>query len=332
MQENPSLVDPGLGFFEKVRLLAACGVSILLLRTVGWELARPADPQMAVTLSGAGAAILRIWPSLAVLAAICAVIGTVVIGKRLPQAGALVAGVAIAAMSIRGGTMQVLLGYEAGTQTDTRRALMSNLLIDCVLWTGIMAVAWITCIMVHGWLWPSASPVEELPATEPAKSGAQGTGKSSSLSKDSNPAVKSQLMGAFALAVTVGVALIVISNTVARTSVAMIEQNQVIASVAGGLFLGAMAGRYFTGVTEPLFYVLAPPIVAVIAFILGYLSSDMSWAQGPPNQYYAQLATTPPHDLVRPLPVLYLTVGVAGALGGYWTADRMERLAQQESM
>jgi hypothetical protein len=207
---------------------------------------------------------------------------------------------------------------------------MTRMCIDCILWTGIMAVAWVTTLIVHNWLWPAATPEGTMTADDSPKSVGGRAGKVPVATKP--VAFKNQMMGAFALAVTIVISLIVIWNTVSRTPVAMIQQNQVIASVAGGLFLGAMAGRYFTGVTEPLFYVLAPPIVAVIAFILGYLSSDMSWAQGPPYQYYAQLATTPPHDLVRPLPVLYLTVGVAGALGGYWTADRMERLAQQEAM
>jgi hypothetical protein len=321
--------DPALTFFEKLRVLAACSVAILLLWTLGWQLAHPSDPGMALTLSRSGARVVAVWPALAVLAAISAAVGTAIIGRRLPEAGVLAAGIGLAAMSLRGGTMQALLGYEAGTQTGTRRALMMSLLLDTVLWTGVMAVAWVAMLMVRRWLWSDmAAPVVDAQEVAAASKGAPAK-------KGSPPSaaggLKTQAAGYIALGITIVVGLIVIWNTVSRTPVAVVQRNQVIASVAGGLFLGAMAGRYFTGATEPLLYVLAAPAVAIVAFILGHLSSDMSWAQGTIYQPFAALATTPPHDLVRPLPVIYLTVGVAAALGGYWTADRMEKMAQQES-
>jgi len=34
------------------------------------------------------------------------------------------------------------------------------------------------------------------------------------------------------------------------------------------------------------------PAVGLLAYLVGYLSSDMKWAQGPPYQYYIYLATT----------------------------------------
>ncbi len=326
-------MDPPLGFVEKLRVVLACAVAILLLRTLGWQVAHPADAQMALTLSRSGASVLALWPTLAVLSAVSAAIGTAIIGRRLPDAGVFAAAIGVAAMSLRGGTMQILLGYHAGTQPETRRALMLSLAIDCILWTSIMAVAWITTVIVRKWLWASASePVAEVsppPAAKPAAAG--GPKAATGRKRAGSTLLAGQTADYLAFAITLFIALIVIWNTVSRTPVAMVERNQVIASVAGGLYLGALAARYFTGGTHTLWYALAAPVVGLIGFILGHLSGDMAWAQGTPYQPYVLLATTPPHDLVRPLPVLYVTVGIAGALGGFWTADRMERLAQQES-
>ncbi len=73
---------------------------------------------------------------------------------------------------------------------------------------------------------------------------------------------------------------------------------------------------------------LAAPAAALIGFILGHISSDMGWTQGNMYQPYAQLATTPPHALVRALPIEYIAVGVAGALGGFWAGERFEHPSQ----
>lgn len=331
MQTDISTIEPPLRFVEKLRVALACGLAMLLLGTVGWQLAHPRDSQMALTLARNGASVLAVWPALAILAAISAAIGTAVIGRRLPEGGALAAALGLAVMALRGGTMEALLAYDAGTTPETRQSLMTSLTLDLVLWTGVMAAAWVSMVLVRGWLWGmwrASTAVVEPVAAAPA--GGKPVAKAGKTEAAGTPASIQPLCFA-ALAITIVVALIVIWNTISRTPVAAVQRNQVVASVTGGLFLGALAARYVTGVTEPLWYACAAPIVGLVAFIMGHLSSDMSWAQNTIYQPYIQLATTPPHDLVRALPVLYVTLGVVGALWGYWTADRMERLALLEA-
>jgi len=98
----------------------------------------------------------------------------------------------------------------------------------------------------------------------------------------------------------------------------------------GGLFLGAMVARYFTGTVGAHWYILAVPIIALVGYMLGYFSADMSWAQSTGYKPYVFLASTPPHNLVRPLPIEYLAVGVSAALAGYWSAEKIEHVAGQE--
>ena len=127
------------------------------------------------------------------------------------------------------------------------------------------------------------------------------------------------------------VAALVIWLTIGRTPVAQIARGQVIASVAAGLFLGAMGARYFTSVADARWYALAVPAVALTAYLLGYLNAGMAWTQGSGYQPFAGLATTPPHDLARALPIEYLGVGVSAALAGFWSGEKIQHAVVEES-
>ena len=52
-----------LGFIEKLRVVIACVVAVLLMRTIGWRVAEPVDSQLAVTLTQSGRSIMTIWPA-----------------------------------------------------------------------------------------------------------------------------------------------------------------------------------------------------------------------------------------------------------------------------
>ncbi len=95
-------------------------------------------------------------------------------------------------------------------------------------------------------------------------------------------------------------------------------------------YLGAMLARYVTGINDARWYILAAPAVGLIGYLVGFLSADMSWTEGGPYQFFVYLATTPPHALARPLPVDYVAVGIAGALLGFWSGERVEHAVAQE--
>ena len=303
-----------VGFVEKARVFLACVVAVLLLRTVGWMVAEPTDPDMAVSFSASGRAVLASWPALAVLTAVAAVLGTTIAGRRLPEAGVFAAGVGLATLALRGGSMEVLLAYD----TTGRRALMMAMARDCLLWTALMAVTWIVNALVWRWLWTD-QPAGDGAASSPAPTEPRAK----------KPAAKpARSRGGWAdwpaLAITAVIGAVVIWMTIARTPVAVIARGQVIASIAAGLYLGAMAARYFTGIEDARWFVLAVPAVALVGYLLGYINGDMSWAQNSGYKFYALLATTPPHSLARPLPLEYLAVGVPAALAGFWSGQRVE--------
>lgn len=306
--------DASLSLTEKLRVVLACGVAVLIMCTVGWLVAGPADPLMPVVLVEGWGRVAGVWPALTALTVVCALVGMVMSGRRAPEAGILAAAVGLAGLALRGGSMEALLAYESGADLAGRRALMTRMAFDAVLWAAMLAVAWVALEIARRWLW------DDSPDAARASEKGAGAGAAPVWSR-----------GWPALAITVVVALFLIWLMIARSPVAQSLRGQTIASVAVGLGVGAMAARYFAGVHDPRWYVVAPMVVALIGYLLGYLNAEMNWAQGGPYQPYAALATTPPHNLVRPLPVEYLAVGVAAAMIGYWSGEKIEHAAEQEA-
>lgn len=306
-----------VGFFEKVRVVLAALVAIALLSYVGWMVARPIDPEMAVTFTAGGRSILAIWPALLVLAVVSAAVGSAVAGPRLPEAGMFACAVGLAGLALHGGSMEKLLAYVAGVEGSGRRSLMFAMAIDSVLWAALPALAWVVVLMVSRWLW--GAPVVQPAVKRAAKDAAAKGGSLLDILGS----------GTLALAVTSVVALFFIWMTIARTPVATIARGQVVASVFFGMYLGAMAARYFTGLDHARYYMVAPLVVAIVGFLLGYLQAGMGWASGP-LAAYAQLATTVPHALARPLPIEYIGVGLAGVIAGFWSGEKIEAVAEKE--
>jgi hypothetical protein len=304
-----------VGFFDKLRMLVAAGVAVALVGYVGWMVAEPTDPQMGVTFTEGGRSIWATWPSLLVLTVVAAAVGSAVAGPRLPEAGMFAAAIGLAGLALHGGSMQTLLVYEAGADPAGRRHLMVSMAVDAVLWAGLLAVSWVVVGAVGRWLWGNHADGGPDKPEPPKKS-----------LKNSSSLVDLLGGGPLALAVTSIVAMFVIWMTVARTPVANIARGQVIASVFFGLYLGAMAGRYFTGIDHARYYLPAPFVAALVGFLLGYLQANMAWA----SAAYAQLATTPLHALARPLPIEYIGVGLAGTIFGFWSAEKIEQVAGQE--
>lgn len=303
-----------LGLFEKARVVLAAAVAVILLSTVGWVIAEPADPHMGVTLVARWGSVLAVWPGLIVLTTVAGAIGTVLVPRRLAEGGLFVAAIGLAGMALKGGSMQEVLGYMlAAPEAAARRSLMARMALDSLLWTTVLAAAWVTVALVRRWLWADEQLYNPIPVSGQRNAPPRA------------PAARSQA-GWPALVVTGLIAVFFIWLTVARTPVATIARGQVIASVAAGFYLGAMGARYFTRYDQAHWYLLAVPAGALLGFLVAYLNSGMGWAPLP----FVDLKTTPPHELARPLPIEYLAVGVAGALAGFWSGERIEEATEQE--
>ncbi|MEP0841922.1 MAG: hypothetical protein HRF43_04340 [Phycisphaerae bacterium] len=315
---------PPLGLVEKSRVLLAAGSAIVLFTTVGWAVAEPEDPDMGVTLVVNWGRVLSVWPALTALTAVAAVIGTVLAPRRLVEGGVFAAAVGLAGLALKGGSMQDLLGYVGTATAEGRRALMARLALDTLLWTAVLLAAWVVVAVVRRWLWADDRMYSSMPFT----GSTEGESAPGAVAAE-GPATPAgvQPPGWPATIVTGLVAVFFIYLTVARTPIAMVARGQVIFSVGMGFYLGAMAGRYFTGVARSHWYLLAVPAAALLGYLIGYLNAGLGWAVGAWKPF-ADLATTPPHALVRPLPIEYLAVGVTATLIGFWSGEKMEHVTE----
>jgi len=226
----------------------------------------------------------------------------------------------------------MFLGYFVANDEISRSALLRLMVLDSLLWAGILLLSWVAVYLSWQWLWGSRSSIAETQQEEATEGEPQSKkdNKVCAVNSEADLQPKSFWAGWPAMVATAVVAAFFIWITVSRTPISPILRGQVIFSVAGGFFVGALVARYFTGINDARWYALAPLGVALIGYLLGYLNADMAWAEAEAQyKYYALLAITPPHDLVRPLPIEYLAVGVAGALGGYWSSASVEQVVEQ---
>jgi hypothetical protein len=314
---QPSLSIPqarALHFFEKVRVCTGCAIAAALFVTVGWTIARPVDPQMPLTFALSGGGGPTVAMTIALLAAVAAAVATVVASRTMHHAGVVAVAIGLAVMTTRGGTMLELLMYYGVGQTERRRLAMA-LLIDLALWAGAMACAWLSEQLVQRWIGSaSPSPDDVVNTTSHPDRGAKGKDASA----PSGLLLRHGFLGAGIAAV---VAWIVISLTITRTPASVVQRGQVYFALALGCGLGAVAGTQLWPRGRAVWYALSVLVLAMIAYAWMYARPLLDVGEG----YYAQLATTPPNPLVRALPVEFMSVGVAGALVGYWFGLRIYR-------
>ena len=87
-------------------------------------------------------------------------------------------------------------------------------------------------------------------------------------------------------------------------------KNQCLASVGLASVAGSMLAYKYAPTRPSIWYWIGPPLAGVIGYALASLGQDANLTIGLPTGTFAALA--------RPLPLDYASVGVAGAILGYW--------------
>lgn len=311
MTDASTLPQP-VHFGDKVRLVVVCALAMALFASVGWTVTRPADPEAAVSLLLEA----RAWPavllSAVALAAVAAAVATVVVGPVMPEAGSFAAAMGLAMMSTRGGTMTQMLMYH-GVSASDRRMLAPMLIAETLLWFAAIVAAWLVTCIVRGWLNGQAADNEKPQASR---------GRWDRV-REAFVHLRDGLLGMVVCAV---LACLFISATICRNPESEIERGQVFFSLGAGFLVAAAVGKQIWFKGAACWYGLSVLIVAVVGYGWASLSPTASGV----SDYYSKLATTPPNDLFRALPIEYVGVGVAGAILGHWIGQRMHesRLAK----
>ena len=93
-------------------------------------------------------------------------------------------------------------------------------------------------------------------------------------------------------------------------------KNQCLASVGLASLLGSMIAHKYSPTRPSIWYWIGPLLAGVIGYALAALGQDANLNIGLPTGTFAALA--------RPLPLDYASVGVAGAILGYWMMTNKE--------
>lgn len=314
-----ALQTPHVRFVDKLRIVAACAVAVWLMRAVGWYVIAPADPDMGLTFVLNDQPLVSAWIGILLLSLVASVLGTAISGKRLPEAGMLVGCVGLAALVARGGTMQDVLGYQAGTEEATRQKLMLRMCVDTGLWAAIFVANWLAVTAAYRWLWKAPFHFQLSAGASTAPSG----------DAKSKTGANHARTGWLATGATVIAGLFLMNAALGRTAVSPVLRGQTIGALVLGFMLIVMAVRYFVAVHDSRWYVAAPLLVALAAYVLGYFNADMGRLDVS-FRPFRDLATTPPHMLARALPVEYLALGVIGAILGFWSGEKIEEVAELE--
>jgi hypothetical protein len=304
MSDAPSPTH-SVTFGDKVRVAAVCGLAMALFASVGWTVARPSDPEAAVSLLLES----RAWPAVLVsaiaLAAVASAVATAVVGPVMAEAGSSAAAVGLAMLSTRGGTMTDVLMYH-GASASARRVLAPTLIAETLMWFAAIVAAWLVGGIVRNWLNGQAGAGEK-------PGGPQGRW---ARVHEAFVHLRDGLLGMIVCAV---IAWVFISATISRSPESEIQRGQVFFSVGAGFLVAAAVGKQLWIKGAACWYALSVVIVAG----LGYGWATLSPLASGVSDYYAKLATTPPNDLFRALPIEYVGVGVAGAILGHWMGQRM---------
>jgi len=93
-------------------------------------------------------------------------------------------------------------------------------------------------------------------------------------------------------------------------------KNQCLASVGLGSLFGSMVAYKYSPTRPSIWYWIGPLLAGAIGYALASLGQDANLEIGLPTGTFAALA--------RPLPLDYASVGVAGAILGYWMMTNKE--------
>ena len=298
-----------LHFRDKVLSFVAWGVGIGVLASVGWMVLEPRDPHGAVCLATADGALLTLLQVLA-LSAVVSGLATVLIGRKLPDAGVFAVSLGLAVAALRGATTSYLLINVAGADAAARSTLAWKLAFEGLIWFLPILVAMVVGGVVLRW------------STD------QNDGAESALCHDMSLADLPLLRDLLPQqqdrpAATTGLQVTLVSLVVAAllfrlfatgTPEQSVRHGQSYFALVVAFYIGGLIAYRYLPAGSALWGCLSVPLLCLLGYILAALSS--------PPAGYDQLASVPPGIFYRALPIEYLSVGSAAAVAAFWTTRK----------
>ena len=307
MAQPVQLYHP-LRLVDRLVALVAWAIAIGMFFTVGWRALRPVDPEGAVSMLTCRHPWLMVI-QMAALGAVVAALATLLVGRKLADAGVFATCLGLAVANSRADTLESILIGMADAGTGARSNIAASFLGEALVWFAIVVLAMVASGFVLRWCFGrgtegspsmlSAMAVADMPRIAELLD-ARGDA-------DSGGRIAAGPAHTFFTAV---IAFVLIGILSTGAPAVAIKQGQVYFSIAAAFCVaGYFAhGRFPT--RTPLWTCLAVPLVSVAAYLWVALANSGQAEHLPPN--------IPHSTYLRALPIEYVTLGTIGSILAFW--------------
>ena len=315
-----------LGLIDKALSLTAWAVCAGLFLTVGWTALQPDDPLGAISLWSQQHRLIA-WLQTAVLGGAVAAVGTLLIGKRLPDAGIFAAALGLAAVNLRGSPAgSLLIGYPHA-EGGWRAGLEGILVLETLLWFAVIVGAALVSGTIYRWCFQrqdaesgDAAGAPTSPDVWQAMALSELTASAAPAGSSSSATAPGWAQGIKQLAVTLAVAMVVLRLLSVGSTPRAVSHGQVYFAVGTAFYVGVIAGVYHFPTPSALWGCLAVPLLACIGYLVVWIGSGGASGQAQPSHI-------PSSMFLRALPLTYVSVGTAAVMAAFWFTLRWPRTA-----
>ncbi|MHC4064455.1 MAG: hypothetical protein ACYSUI_08135 [Planctomycetota bacterium] len=296
-----------LGTPDKMLSLATWALAAALFASVGWMALQPDDPHGAVSLLTPGVGWLSVLEILA-LSAIVSGLATVLVGRKLPDAGVFAVSLGLAVAALRGDTTTYLLITLADGDAAVRGTMAWKLAAEGSIWFLAVLTAMITAGLVMRW--------------QPGTGDEEGSASCRAMwggwlaePEQSTDTSVGRLDGLKTTFVSLAAATIVFRLLATGSPLRSVQHGQTYFALIAAFYLGGLIAYELYPVRSAFWGCLSVPLLC----LLGYFICAVSSSSG---GQYSRIASVPPSSFYRALPIEYISVGTAAAVASFWSARR----------
>ena len=301
--ESAQLYSP-LRLLDRFVALVAWSMAIALFVTVGWRALQPVDPQGAVSMLTCRQPWLMVG-QMAALGAVVSALATVLIGRRLADAGAFAMCLGMAVANLRGQTLESILIGLADRTADTRPNLAASFLFEAIVWSMLLIAVLILSGLVLRWCygWSAAGGAAMAVTDMP------GIGRWLREPGDAEDGSRSSV-GTAHTAFTAVVAFVLIGIFSNGAPLSAIKHGQVYFAIAAGFCIAGYFAHGRFPARSPWWTLRAVPLVTVAAYVWAMVMG--------PGKAGSLPANIPPSVFLRALPLEYIALGTLGSILAFW--------------
>jgi hypothetical protein len=270
---------------------------------------RPVDPFGPVSLVSLDSPMAK-WAEALGLTVVGAVLGTIIIGNRLPDVGIFAAALGLAALSLRGGTTTELLADHISADGSGTRLLALWALLESWAWFFVIVAAALASRWAAVWCFGADHESCRLGALSERERirGDVVDGAEESSRSFLRYGLTHSLM-------TTVVAVLLIRFFVAGDSAGWVRQGQAVFATIVGCYVGSRFAFHYAPVRTSFWSLASIPLICLVAF---------GWVmlRGRPERPIFDLESVPSSGFFRILPLTYVAVAAATIVYASWAHRR----------